>query len=68
VPVNGGSVEFEFVLDGNLDQVTPACLNPWPGVRLVEDFAIWVNDAVAVNFLFIDLQVILIPQLLARVF
>jgi hypothetical protein len=55
VPVNGGSVEFEFVLDGNLDQVTPACLNPWPGVRLVEDFAIWVNDAVAVNFLFIDL-------------
>lgn len=42
-----------------LDDVAPACLDPGTWVLVVEDFAVGVVDAVAVDVLVRDIEVIL---------
>lgn len=61
VPVNRGAVIPQLVLDGDLDYVSPACLDPGSGVRLVEDLALGVQDAVAIDGHLVNFEIVL-PQ------
>ena len=63
VPVNRRPVVFQLVLDGDLDQIAPAGLDPRSGVAPVEDLAALVDHTIGIDGLVFDLQVVLTIQI-----
>ena len=51
MPVNARAIPTQVIFDGDFDLVTPACINPWTGVLIVEDLgildwkAVWCNGS-----------------------
>jgi hypothetical protein len=51
MPVDGRAIVFEVVMNCYLYDIAPACLNPRTRVLVVEDFAVWIIDAITIDVL-----------------
>ena len=49
MPVNGRAVISEVVDYGNVYGVAPTSLDPGAGIRIVEDFPIWIGNSICID-------------------
>lgn len=59
MPVDGGAIVDQIVANFDLQSVSPACTNPGPGVRGVEDFALSIEKAIWRERHIVDFEIIL---------
>jgi hypothetical protein len=61
MPVNGCTVEFQVIFDGDLYPVTPTSLDPWSWVLTVENFTTCSTiNTIGIDILICNVEMILL--------